>query len=146
MVGLDYRDTMTDFDMPPATFFDIAVVHMLTTATIDRLRALYPQGRFEARRFGPNIVVSTSGEDQGFAENDWAGRTVTIGSEVQLATTEPCPLHHRLPAAGIGAAPPAGQKPGPAGELIQVPGGDPKQSAREGSPVSSRLNRGLMPK
>ena len=91
MAGLGYRDTVTDFDMPPGTFFDIAVVHLLTTATIDRLRALYPQGRFEARRFRPNIVVSTSGEDQGFAENDWVGRIVTIGSDVRLAITEPCP-------------------------------------------------------
>src|SRR5262249_54633121 len=40
MAGLDYRDTVTDFEMPPGTFFDIGVVHLLTTATIDRLRAL----------------------------------------------------------------------------------------------------------
>ena len=91
MPGLDYRDTVTDFEMPAGTFFDIGVVHLLTTATIDRLRALYPQGRFEARRFRPNIVVSTPGEDQGFAENDWVGRTVTIGGDVRLAITEPCP-------------------------------------------------------
>jgi hypothetical protein len=30
---------------------------------IDRLRELYQQGRFEARRFRPNIVVSTGSED-----------------------------------------------------------------------------------
>jgi uncharacterized protein len=91
MAGLDYRDTVTDFEMPAGTFFDIGVVHLLTTATIDRLRALYPQGRFEARRFRPNIVVSTPGEDPGFAENGWVGRTVTIGDNVRLAITEPCP-------------------------------------------------------
>jgi uncharacterized protein YcbX len=91
MPGLDYRDTVTDFEMPAGTFFDIAVVHLLTTATIDRLRALYPQGRFEARRFRPNIVVSTAEQEQGFAENDWVGRTVTIGDTVRLAITEPCP-------------------------------------------------------
>ena len=45
MAGLDYRDTVTDFEMPAGTFFDIAVVHLLTTATINHLRALYPQGR-----------------------------------------------------------------------------------------------------
>ena len=39
MDGLDYRDTVTDFEMSTGTFFDIAVVHLLTTATIDRLRA-----------------------------------------------------------------------------------------------------------
>ena len=91
MAGLDYRDTVTDFDMPAGTFFDIAVVHLLTTATIDRLRGLYPQGRFEARRFRPNIVVSTGPDELGFAENDWIGHTVAIGGTVRLAITEPCP-------------------------------------------------------
>src|SRR6266513_2891863 len=91
MAGLDYRDTVTDFEMPAGTFFDIGVVHLLTTATIDQLRALYPQGRFEARRFRPNIVVSTGPEDRGFAENDWIGRTVAIGGSVRLAITELCP-------------------------------------------------------
>jgi uncharacterized protein YcbX len=41
------------------------------TSTIDRLRKLYPQGRFEARRFRPNIVVSTGSEEVGLVENDW---------------------------------------------------------------------------
>ena len=91
MAGLDYRDTVTDFEMPAGTFFDIAVVHLLTTATIDHLRALYPEGRFEARRFRPNIVVSAGGEEAGFAENDWIGRTVAIGGTVRLAITGPCP-------------------------------------------------------
>jgi uncharacterized protein YcbX len=91
MAGLDYRDTVTDFDMPAGTFFDIAVVHLLTTATINHLRALYPQGRFEVRRFRPNIVVSDSGEDASFVENDWIGRTASIGDSVRLAITESCP-------------------------------------------------------
>jgi uncharacterized protein len=91
MAGLEYRDTVTDFEMPAGTFFDIAVVHLLTTSTIGRLRELYPQGRFEARRFRPNIVVSTGSEDPGFVENDWIGRTVLIGDAVRLAITEPCP-------------------------------------------------------
>jgi uncharacterized protein YcbX len=91
MAGLDYRDTVTDFEMPAGTFFDIAVVHLVTTATIDHLRALYPQGRVEARRFRPNVVVSTGPEQQGFAENDWIGHTVAIGDSVRLGITEPCP-------------------------------------------------------
>jgi hypothetical protein len=44
MAGLEYRDTVTDFEMPAGTFFDVAVVHLLTTSSIDRLRELYPQG------------------------------------------------------------------------------------------------------
>ena len=41
--GLEHSDTVTDFEMPAGTFFDIAVVHMLTSSTIDRLRELYPR-------------------------------------------------------------------------------------------------------
>src|SRR5439155_25865512 len=55
MEGLDYRDTVTDFDLPQDTFFDCAAVHVLTTATLDQLREFYPQGRFEVRRFRPNL-------------------------------------------------------------------------------------------
>jgi uncharacterized protein YcbX len=85
-----YRDTVTEFALPAGTFFDVAVVHLLTTATIDRLRALYPQGRFEARRFRPNIVISTPEEGEGFVENDWIVRALVIGGNVRLAVTEPC--------------------------------------------------------
>src|SRR5436190_682990 len=35
--GLDYRDTVTEFPLPAGTFFDCATVHLLTTATLDRL-------------------------------------------------------------------------------------------------------------
>ena len=90
MDGLDFRDTVTDFELPAGTFFDLAVVHLLTTATIDRLRALYPDGRFEVPRFRPNIVVATGPDEQGFVENDWVGCTIAIGDEVRLRITGPC--------------------------------------------------------
>ena len=91
MEGLDYRDTVTDFDLPEGTFFDCAVIHMLTVATIDRLRELYPQGRFEVRRFRPNVVVETPDGVKDFVENAWIGRTVHVGDGVQLNITGPCP-------------------------------------------------------
>ena len=91
MAGLDYRDTVTDFDLPQGTFFDCAVVHVLTTATLDRLRQLYPQGRFEVRRFRPNIVVQTADAVTDFVENAWVGRSVRIGDTVCLSVTGPCP-------------------------------------------------------
>jgi uncharacterized protein YcbX len=37
MEGLDHRDTVTDFALPPGTFFDCATVHLLTPATLNRL-------------------------------------------------------------------------------------------------------------
>ena len=89
IAGLDHRDAVIDFGLPTGTFFDTAVVHLLTTATIDRLSALDPEGRFEVRRFRPNIVVST-GPQRGFVEDGWIGRTVALGSDVRLEITEQC--------------------------------------------------------
>ena len=83
MDGLAHRETVTDEPMPLETFFDLAVVHLLSTATIDHLRELYPQGRFEVRRFRPNIVVAPAA-DAGFVEDGWVGRTLAIGAEVQI--------------------------------------------------------------
>jgi uncharacterized protein len=91
MPGLEHRDTVTDWEMPAGTFFDLAIVHLLTTATLDRLRELYPDGRFEVRRFRPNIVVSTGPDAEGFVEDDWIDRTCAIGDEVRLRITGPCP-------------------------------------------------------
>jgi len=90
MEGLDHRNTVTDFTLPAGTFFDVAMVHVLTTATLDRLRALYPQGRFEVRRFRPNIVVQLVSDEKGFAENAWVGHTLAIGTAVRLNITSPC--------------------------------------------------------
>jgi uncharacterized protein len=91
MEGLDYRDTVTDFNLPEGTFFDCAVVHLLTTATVERLCELYPAGRFEVRRFRPNVVVETASAVNDFVENGWIGRTVAIGEAVRLSVTGPCP-------------------------------------------------------
>jgi len=66
------------------------MVHLLTTSTLDRLRELYPQGRFEARRFRPNIVVAPASAEKNFVENDWIGHTLTIGDGVRLNITGPC--------------------------------------------------------
>ena len=88
--GLAHRETVTVEAMPAGTFFDLAPVHLLTTATLQRLRELYPEGRFEARRFRPNIVVDAGDGASGFVENDWVGRTLAIGEEVRLRVAQPC--------------------------------------------------------
>ncbi len=78
-------------DAPEGTFFDYATVHLLTTATLKRLSELYPHGRFEARRFRPNIVVKPVSDVQDFIENEWVGHILSIGEEVRLQITDPCP-------------------------------------------------------
>ena len=76
--------------MPAGTFFDGALIHVLTTATLDALRRLYPEGRFETRRFRPNLVVASAASDTRFVENEWIGRTLAIGQDVRLKVTGPC--------------------------------------------------------
>jgi uncharacterized protein YcbX len=90
MDGLDHRNTVTAFALPPGTFFDCATVHLLTTATLDRLRDGYSKGRFEVQRFRPNIVVDPVGGEPGFVEDAWIGQTLAIGDEVRLRITGPC--------------------------------------------------------
>ncbi len=91
--GLSHRQTVTDEAIagsaPPGTFFDCATTHLLTTATLERFAELYPPGRFEVPRFRPNIVIRPASE-KGFVENDWLGRTLTLGEEVQLRVIGAC--------------------------------------------------------
>jgi uncharacterized protein len=90
--GLAQREIVTDEVMPPQTFFDVAVIHLLTTSTIDRLRELYSEGRFEVRRFRPNIVVESaaSEEKKDFIENSWVDKKIVIGEEIVLKVIGPC--------------------------------------------------------
>jgi uncharacterized protein YcbX len=77
-------------DAPKGTFFDYAALHLLTTSSLAAMQHHYPEGRFEVRRFRPNIMVDTSGQD-GFVENNWVGKTVKIGDSLRLQVTDPCP-------------------------------------------------------
>jgi uncharacterized protein YcbX len=92
--GLADRETVTDesiaLSSPKGSFFDYAVAHVITTNTLNRLRELYPQGRFEARRFRPNIIVTVGKGEADFVENSWVGLSVEVG-ETLLLVTNPCP-------------------------------------------------------
>ena len=65
-----------EFTSPLGTYFDLATIHLLTTAT---LAALGPADRFDPRRFRPNVLIETDTGITGLAESGWAGRTIRIG-------------------------------------------------------------------
>jgi uncharacterized protein len=88
--GLAQREIVTDEAMPPQTFFDVAVIHLLTTSSVNRLRELYPEGRFEVRRFRPNIVVESASKEKDFIENSWVDMKLAIGEEIVLKVIGPC--------------------------------------------------------
>ena len=92
--GMPLRDTYSTGAIAAAaagTFFDYAPIHLLTTATLDRLQALYPAGRFAARRFRPNLVVDAVEGAQGLMENEWFGQVLLIGARVRLRLIDPAP-------------------------------------------------------
>lgn len=93
--GARGREVIHQEDMalaaPPGTFFDYAPVHVLTTATMDRLRESYPAGYFEVPRFRANIVVAPSDGERGYVENGWLGRSLRTGAGVRLRVIDPCP-------------------------------------------------------
>lgn len=75
--------------LPPGGFFDLAPLHLLTTATLDRLRTLAPECAFDPRRFRPNLVIETVPALTGFVETEWVGKRLLIG-DTPIAVTAPC--------------------------------------------------------
>ena len=57
---------------PGDSFTDLAPLHAITTATLERIGV-------EALRYRPNLVITTPAGYPAYAENDWAGRTLTVG-------------------------------------------------------------------
>ncbi len=66
-----------------------APVHLLTTASLARLKALHPAGDPDPRRFRPNILVEMPAVDGAFPETEWIGRRLAIG-ELEMSVVEPC--------------------------------------------------------
>ena len=64
--------------------FDDSPVHLVSSASLDWLRARLPESRVDARRFRPNITIAT---DQ--SEISWVGKTLQIGEAVTLRVTAP---------------------------------------------------------
>ncbi|WP_081773032.1 MOSC domain-containing protein [Bacillus sp. EB01] len=83
---LDNKGTVFTRTSPENTFFDIDFVHIITTSTINYLRKLAPDSRIEPRRFRPNIIIEVPNVEA-FVENDWVGKTLTVG-DVQLKISQ----------------------------------------------------------
>jgi len=84
-------EVVSRFDLaamaPRPAFVDLAVLHVLTSATLDRLRELAPGVTFDERRYRPNVVLGAAGA--GFAENSWCGRTIAFAGGARVSVTIP---------------------------------------------------------
>jgi uncharacterized protein len=124
--------------VPAGSFFDVFPLSVLTSSTLERLAELRPESRFDERRFRMNVIVGTAGN--GFPEDGWVGRALTIGDGVRIRVTMPDPRcvmttlaqeglpadldvlrtlvrHNRIDVAGLGQVPCAG-----AYAVIESPG------------------------
>ncbi len=88
----------------PGTFFDYAAIHIVTTASLDRMSEAYPAGQVQLSRFRPNLVLETSAP---FGENSWVGRKMRMADSVNLLILDPCPrcVMITLPQRELPAAP-----------------------------------------
>ena len=75
-----------EIPMPEGSFFDLATVHLLSTASVAAARDARPDIDWDVRRFRPNVVVD-AGEEP-FVEDAWVGRTVRLG-EVTVSVQQP---------------------------------------------------------
>jgi len=68
-----------EYTSPLGTYFDLAPMHLLTTASLATLAEKTPGARFDRRRFRPNLLIEPVGGASGLVEFDWCGRTLRVG-------------------------------------------------------------------
>jgi uncharacterized protein len=73
---------------PPGTYFDLAPIHLLTTASLSAMAARNAEAQFDRRRFRPNVLVETRGTTASLVEIGWCGGRLRIGEAV-IAITIP---------------------------------------------------------
>ncbi len=81
-------------DISVEDYFDVAPIHVLTTASLAEMSRVNPQGIWDVRRFRANFFVETEPSFKGLVEFEWIGKTLRLG-EVELQCdipTERCAM------------------------------------------------------
>lgn len=71
------------------TYFDVAPIHVLTSASLAEMKRIDPAADWDVRRFRPNFFVETEAGITGLVDAEWGGRKLRIG-EVELLCELPC--------------------------------------------------------
>ncbi len=67
--------------------YEVAPLHLVTTASLARLAELGGLPALDVRRFRPTVLIETQDGEEGFVENRWTGQTIRIGAH-RIAVTE----------------------------------------------------------
>jgi uncharacterized protein YcbX len=73
----------------PGTMLDLAALHILSTATLNRLKAEYPAGEWDPRRMRPNMLIDAG--DEPADEDEWLGCDLHLGAEAVIHVVGPTP-------------------------------------------------------
>jgi hypothetical protein len=84
---LDESSGVHSWQLPEGRFVDAAPLLLITTATLASAAGIYPEGRWDIRRFRPNIVLETPATS--WLEDGWRGLGLRIG-QVELSVRKPC--------------------------------------------------------
>lgn len=80
--SLKILTTLQKYTTPPGAFYDVYPLHFITTAALDNMNAIYPEGNFCPERYRPSFVIETNPDLEGIVENEWRGRNLRIGDAV----------------------------------------------------------------
>jgi|SRR5581483_1882275 len=69
--------------------YRMASCHLITSATLRRLRQSHPDGDFAPERFRPNMVLDC-GAEIGFIEQPWVGKQIAASSGAVLEGSDDC--------------------------------------------------------
>lgn len=88
----DDASPVVEFTTPAGVLFDVAPVHLLTTASVREMQRRRPDSTWDVRRFRPTMVLEADGE--GFVEDDWVGATLRVGGSTLkvVAATGRCTM------------------------------------------------------
>ena len=70
------------FATPLGRYHDVYPLHLLTTASLARLKALEPEGDFRVERFRPNLLIETPEGTADFDEFTWVDGKLYIGETI----------------------------------------------------------------
>lgn len=87
--GVRIGEEGVTFPCPPGTFHDALHLPLLARATLAHLGALHPEGRFDPRRFRPNVLIDTGGAAPSFLEEGWIGHRLRIGRNLEIEIMSP---------------------------------------------------------
>jgi uncharacterized protein YcbX len=77
------------FQLASGSFREIGAVYLLTSGSVDHLRALRGSDAIVDRlRFRPNIYIESTASWTGFVEDSWLGSSLAIGHEVECRDFE----------------------------------------------------------